>query len=361
MTTAPENPRRNLSGFVLLDKPVGLTSTQAMAKTRRLFGGKKIGHGGTLDPFATGLLLIGLGEATKALPYILANSKEYEFVLRFGAATDSQDITGNVVATSDIIPSPAAIENILPSFLGKGSQIPPLFSAIKVQGVRSYEVARKWAKDSANNAATGLATPPPPSLASRPIDIYNLSLVEQSNATDFVLRVRGAAGLYVRTLGHDIAKKLGSHGHLAALKRLSVGNFSLNDAFSLAKLEKIDYSHRVESALIDFYNKKFFSDNPVDKNLATLMGLETISLNEADSIALRLGKKIIVHYSKDRTKNKAENEKNNLNILLALDNNKQPIGFVSYEAKNEIENQCQPCINTSSLESLLIPKRIFVL
>ncbi|MGI9462019.1 MAG: tRNA pseudouridine(55) synthase TruB [Alphaproteobacteria bacterium] len=318
--------KQPINGFLLVNKPIGLSSTQTMAKARKLLAAKKAGHGGTLDPFASGLLLVAFGEATKALPYILSDNKEYKFTLRFGTETDSQDITGHIVATSDHIPSRQTIENILPQFIGKTLQTPPIFSAIKINGVRSYDIARHQ-----TDHHTGKKPSP------RPIRIDDLRLIEQSNINDFVFGVRGQSGLYVRTLGHDIAKKLDSVGHLIKLQRIAIGNFLLNDAFSLAKLEKMDYSQRVESTLIDFSNKNLFTEHDVEKNLATLMGLESIFLNKDEAFALRLGRKIITNQLNLKEKNKK------LDILLAIDPDQRPVGFVSYQAKT------------------IIPKRIFIL
>ncbi|MDI9314098.1 MAG: tRNA pseudouridine(55) synthase TruB [Hydrotalea sp.] len=359
MTSDKKTSPQPINGFVIIDKPAGLSSTQAMAKTRKLFQGKKAGHGGTLDPFATGVLLVALGEATKALPYILASDKEYEFTLRFGGETDSQDITGDIVATTDVIPTRAAIEAALPSFLGVTAQTPPMFSAIKIDGVASYTRARqaraaRLAAENANatptTAATMPANPAPtPAPLSRNIRIDEFALTAQLNERDFTFRARGQSGLYIRTLGHDLAKKLGSLGHVVALRRLAVGNFLLRDAFSLAKLSQMDYRERVNFALLDFCNRRLFSEdnsennennldehleNNVAKNIARLMGLKTIFLNAGDTIALRLGKKIT-------TKKKEENK--NLDLLLAIDENHQPIGFVS-------------CTN-----GIITAKRIFVL
>ena len=333
-----------ISGFVVLDKPIGLSSTQAMAKTRKLFQGRKAGHGGTLDPFASGVLLVALGQATKALPYILASDKEYEFTLRFGAETDSQDITGDIIATTDITPSMTAIEMAVASFIGVTLQAPPLFSAIKINGVPSYDRARQARHERHQPPTPPLSTPitPMPTPAPRPIKIEKFALTAQLNERDFTFRAKGQSGLYIRTLGHDLAKKLGSLGHVTQLTRLAVGNFLLRDAFSLAKLDQMDYSGRVDLALLDFYNAKLFSEdnfdkhleNNVEKNLARLMGLKTIFLNKDDTIALRLGKEIT-------SKKKEENR--NLDILLAIDETHQPVGFVSYA------------------NGIVTPKRIFVL
>lgn len=214
------------SGWLLINKPKGMTSTKVVSMARRALKIKKIGHAGTLDPLAEGVLPLAFGEATKTIPYAMDASKEYEFTIKFGEATSTEDAEGDVIETSDVMPKKEQIEAVLPLFVGEISQVPPAFSALKVDGKRAYDLARKGQEVV---------------LKPRQIKIHDLTLlgVEGNEAT---FRVGCGKGTYVRSLARDIAKQLESCGHVTMLKRTRVGKFLLKSTISLEKLEKICHS-----------------------------------------------------------------------------------------------------------------------
>jgi tRNA pseudouridine55 synthase len=219
--TQQRSKKRPISGWVVLNKPYDMTSTQAVGKVRWLLGAAKAGHAGTLDPLATGILPIALGEATKAVPQIQDGTKIYRFSIGWGRATTTDDTEGEVVATSDIRPDAAALEAVLPRFTGTIMQRPPAFSAIKVDGERAYDLAR------AGETVE---------LAERPIDIDAIRLVEHGSETS-VLEVTCGKGTYVRALARDIAEALGTVGHVTSLHRAAVGPFNDANAITIEQLE----------------------------------------------------------------------------------------------------------------------------
>jgi len=239
---------RPIHGWVILDKPLGLTSTQCVGKVRRLTDAAKAGHGGTLDPLATGILPIALGEATKTVAYVMGSGKTYRFTVRWGEATATDDAEGAVVATSAVRPDRAAILAMLPGFEGEILQKPPAYSALKVDGRRAYDLAR------AHSQGQGEA----PDLASRPIRIDRLALVDMPDPDHAVFEVDCGKGAYVRALARDFGRALGTCGHVTALRRTRVGRFDENRAFSLDSLAELcqkDAAHAyllpVETALDD--------------------------------------------------------------------------------------------------------------
>ncbi|GAA5264386.1 tRNA pseudouridine55 synthase [Acidiphilium sp. MT5] len=215
---------RPINGWIILDKPQGITSAHAVARIKRILDAAKVGHGGTLDPLATGLLPIALGAATKTVPYIMDGTKLYRFTLKFGEARDSDDADGAVVATSDVRPDDAAIRAALSAFRGSIMQVPPAFSAIKVNGERAYDLARQGA---------------PPALAARPAQIDRFELVERVDADHAVFEVASGKGVYMRSLARDLAQALGAVGHIAVLRRLAVGPFTIERAVTLDKLAEM--------------------------------------------------------------------------------------------------------------------------
>ena len=217
----PKRIKRAISGWVVLDKPYDMTSTQAVGKVRWLFDAAKAGHAGTLDPLATGILPIALGEATKAVPQVQDGTKVYRFAIKWGSATTTDDAEGSVVATSDIRPSRAALEAVLPQFTGTIWQRPPIYSALKVDGERAYDLAR-----------AGEAVDLPP----RQIDVDAIALIEHGNEKS-VLEVTCGKGTYVRSLARDIAEALGTRGHVGMLHRAAVGPFHDADALTIDQLE----------------------------------------------------------------------------------------------------------------------------
>jgi tRNA pseudouridine55 synthase len=237
MTTAMTAPgkakpmagkRRGLKvdGWVILDKPVGMTSTQAVGAVRRVFQAAKAGHGGTLDPLATGLLPIALGEATKTVPYVMDGMKTYRFTLRFGEARATDDAEGDVSATSDLRPEDGEIRAGLPAFCGRIQQRPPIYSALKVAGQRAYDLARAGE---------------PVDLAPREILIERFELIERPDRDHAVFEVLSGKGAYMRSLARDLAEALGTVGHVAALRRIAVGPFTEAHAISLDSLQALGH------------------------------------------------------------------------------------------------------------------------
>lgn len=210
--------KKNTHGFVVLNKPSGLSSSTCTHKIKRLCGAKTAGHLGTLDPFATGVLVIALDEATKIIPLFESCNKEYEFDLCFGKKTDTGDLTGQVIVESEIIPDIASIKKALPHFLGLIEQTPPKFSAIHIDGKRAYDLARQ-----------GIDFEIP----KRRVFVHELSFIERIDDQTVRLKVLCGTGTYVRTLGEDIAAFLGTVGYLKSLIRVKNGSFSIKDAISL--------------------------------------------------------------------------------------------------------------------------------
>ncbi len=205
-------------GWVVVDKPVGMTSTQVVGRIRWLLDAQKAGHAGTLDPLASGVLPIALGEATKTVPFVMDGRKSYSFTVRFGEATATDDAEGEVVEISDERPSDDDIRAALAGFIGRISQVPPVYSAVHIDGERAYRRAR-----------AGDDTPPP----AREVEIVNFRLVARPDADHAVFEVDCGKGTYVRSLGRDLARALGTVGHVSELRRTATGPFTLKDAISL--------------------------------------------------------------------------------------------------------------------------------
>ncbi|MEX0859819.1 MAG: tRNA pseudouridine(55) synthase TruB [Cucumibacter sp.] len=220
---AARPPKQSISGWIVLDKPAGMTSTQAVGRVRRLFRARKAGHAGTLDPLATGILPIALGEATKTVPFVQDGTKTYRFDIIWGTATDTGDSEGGVTETSDKRPEMAEAHGILPNFRGTITQVPPAFSAIKIGGERAYALARAGKN---------------PEMPSRWVTIDRLELFEHGLDRS-TLEADCSKGTYVRSLARDIAEALGTKGHIGALRRLRVGRFGLDAAISLSELENL--------------------------------------------------------------------------------------------------------------------------
>ena len=212
---------RKLDGWLILDKPQGITSTQAVNKVRRALDAQKAGHGGTLDPLATGILPIALGAATKTVPYVMDGTKRYHFTIRFGEARDTDDAEGAVTETSDVRPSDEEIRAALPAFRGAIMQVPPAFSAIKVDGERAYDLARAGA---------------PPELPPRPAQVDRFELIGRPDADTAEFEVESGKGVYMRSLARDVARACGTVGHIVVLRRLRVGPFLESMAVSLDTL-----------------------------------------------------------------------------------------------------------------------------
>ena len=250
----------NLNGWLIVDKPRDMGSTQVVNLTRRLFNAKKNGHAGTLDPFATGILPIAFGEATKLLPYVTDGRKEYEFVIQWGKATNTDDSEGELIGESDRIPSREEILGVIPSFIGKVVQIPPAYSAIKINGQRAYQLARK---------GEDVVIP------ERVIEIYDLELLEELPNHQARFRVECSKGTYVRTLGHDLAVKLGTCGYLQELRRTKCGQFGLESKILLENIKNIVHSDALKEILL-----------PLE---TSLRDIAEIAVSEADADKLRKG------------------------------------------------------------------------
>jgi tRNA pseudouridine55 synthase len=216
---------RPLDGWLIIDKPPGMTSTDVVNRVRRGFDAQKAGHGGTLDPLATGVLPIAFGSATKTVPYVMDGTKLYHFTLRMGESRDTDDADGQVTATSPVRPDNATLEAALPAFRGTIMQVPPAYSAIKVAGERAYDMARE-----------GRA----PVLEPRPARVDRFDLIERIDNDTAVFAVESGKGVYMRSLARDLALACGTVGHVVALRRLRVGPFVEAQAISLDKCTAAD-------------------------------------------------------------------------------------------------------------------------
>jgi tRNA pseudouridine55 synthase len=260
-------------GWLILDKPLGMSSSRAVAIVRRLLDAAKAGHGGTLDPLATGVLPIALGEATKTVAYAMGSRKIYRFTLRWGEARSTDDTEGEVIATSATRPSREQILAALPAFEGTTLQRPPDFSAIKVEGERAYDLAR---------AGTT------PDLAPRPIEVARLSLLDLPDADHAEFEAEVGKGTYIRALGRDLGLVLGCYAHVSMLRRLSVGRFTLDAAISLDKLESLGHSPAASGHLL-----------PIE---TALDDIPALALSGEEAEALRCGRVVTPLRPSDRAR-----------------------------------------------------------
>jgi tRNA pseudouridine55 synthase len=263
-------PKLDIHGWIVLDKPVGMTSTHAVSAVRRLTSARRAGHAGTLDPLASGCLPIALGEATKTVPFVMDGRKRYRFTVRWGEERDTDDAEGRVVETSAARPAAADIRNLLPRFTGTIAQVPPRFSAIKVEGERAYDLARDGEVVE---------------LQARPVEIGRLDLTELPDADHAVFEAECGKGTYVRALARDMGRILGSFGHVCALRRTAVGPFAADDMISLAPLEAL--WHRAaagEASLADALK-------PVETALADIPAL---AVSRADAARLQRGQAVLL-------------------------------------------------------------------
>jgi tRNA pseudouridine55 synthase len=257
--------RDKVDGWLILDKPAGITSAAAVGRAKRLFNASKVGHAGTLDPMATGVLPLAFGEATKTVPYVMDADKTYRFTVRWGAETATDDSEGQVTATSPARPSREQILAILPLFHGEVLQVPPVYSAIAVGGRRAYQRAR---------AGEEVELPP------RHVRIERLVLEGLVGPDRAVFFVRCGKGTYVRSLARDMARALGTLGHLVALRRLAVGRFDETVAIPLAKLETLGHSAAALAHL-----------QPVE---TALDDIPALAVTEAECLRLRQGQSVRV-------------------------------------------------------------------
>ncbi|MGZ5920539.1 MAG: tRNA pseudouridine(55) synthase TruB [Rhizomicrobium sp.] len=251
-------------GWVVLDKPSGITSTQAVAQVRRIFNAQKAGHAGTLDPLATGILAIALGEATKTVPYVQDAAKIYRFTATWGESRDSDDAEGKVTGTSDVRPTEAAIQAMLPRFTGALTQTPPAYSAIKVAGERAYDLARQ------GESVT---------LEPRQVQVYEARLVE-AGKDQAVFEILCGKGTYVRSWVRDMALALGTLGYVSQLRRTRIGGFLEKDAVGLETLTPFMHSPAAFAYL-----------KPIS---TALDGIPALAVTGSDTVRIRSGNPILI-------------------------------------------------------------------
>ncbi len=254
-----------VSGWICLDKPYDLTSTHAVSRVRRAFNAQKAGHAGTLDPLATGILPIALGEATKTVPFLMDADKTYRFTIAWGTTTATLDREGAVTASSDVRPTPAAVATALPRFVGEIWQVPPAYSAVKVDGERAYDLAR------AGETVE---------LAARQVTIHAARVVEAADADHVTLEIDCGKGTYVRSLVRDLAEALGACGHVSALRRTRVGAFVEARAITLEFLEELSHKRALAEALL-----------PVE---TALDDIPALAVTTEDAFRLKQGRSIVL-------------------------------------------------------------------
>ncbi|ADZ72718.1 tRNA pseudouridine(55) synthase TruB [Polymorphum gilvum] len=261
--------RNPIDGWLVLDKPYGLTSNDALSRIKRIFHPEKVGHAGTLDPRASGCLPLAFGEATKTVSLVMNGRKVYRFEVTWGAETDTDDTEGMVIASSELRPGPDEIRAVLPEFTGTILQVPPKFSAIKVGGERAYDLAREGEVVE---------------LEARPIDVHRLDLVECLDADRAVFEAECGKGTYVRALARDLGRRLGTRGHVTELRRLLVGPFGEADMVGLDELEGAAAEAAGVEDLLDFVL-------PVRE---ALEGLPEIEVSADDAGRIRQGVAILL-------------------------------------------------------------------
>jgi len=254
-----------VSGWIALDKPVGLGSTPAVSRVRRAFNAQKAGHAGTLDPLAGGVLPIALGEATKTVSFLMEAEKSYRFTIAWGETTASYDREGATIASSDVRPHPGAVADLLKSFVGEVDQIPPSYSAIKVDGARAYDLAREGVELD---------------LAPRRVVIHRASVTEAVDQDHVEIEIDCGKGTYVRALARDLAAGLGACGHVSVLTRTRVGPFQLDRAIALEKLETMCHTHAGSEVLL-----------PVE---TALDDIPALAVTNEDAFKLSQGRPIVL-------------------------------------------------------------------
>jgi len=258
-------------GWLNIDKAADMTSTEVVGRIRRLLSPQKVGHAGTLDPLATGDLPLALGEATKTVPYVQDAEKLYRFTVRWGEQRDTDDSEGTVLAEIAARPDRAAIEAALPRFIGRIEQTPPQFSAIKVKGERAYDLAR---------AGETVA------LASRPVDVYELALVELADTAHATFEISSCRGFYVRSLARDLGEMLGCLGHISALGRVAVGGFHAEEAVTLDELMALGHDGAISRYLL-----------PVE---TALDDIPALAMTDQEACHLRNGQPVALLRRQDR-------------------------------------------------------------
>lgn len=276
MNRKAQDENVSLNGWLILDKPLGLSSAQGVAAVKRILRGigvrpDRIGHGGTLDPLATGVLPIAIGEATKLAGRMLDATKGYDFTVKWGEATATEDAEGDVIARSDVRPDVAGIAAVLPRFTGPIDQVPPAYSALKVDGQRAYALAR------AGEVVE---------LATRHVTIHALTLVD-SDADSATFSASVSKGTYIRSLARDIALVLGTVGHVTMLRRTKAGPFTLEPAISLDKFESLVQERALEQVILPL--------------MAGLDDIPALAVDPDEAAALRQGRRLFGHPAKPGT------------------------------------------------------------
>lgn len=254
-----------IHGWVCLDKPLELGSTQAVSRVRRLFDAQKAGHAGTLDPLASGILPIALGEATKTVPFMMEAQKVYRFTINWGVSTDSVDREGQVIARSDARPDRDAVEQALKAFVGVIQQVPPAHSAIKVDGQRAYDLVREGVEVA---------------LAPRSVTIHSAAVTAMPDADHTEILIRTGKGVYVRSLARDLARALGVEGHVCVLRREQVGPFRIENAVTLDLLEEMVHRSAASEGLL-----------PV---ATALDDIPELAITDQDAFQLRQGRPLVL-------------------------------------------------------------------
>lgn len=254
-----------VDGWVCLDKPFEMGSTEAVSRIRRLFNAQKAGHAGTLDPLASGILPIALGEATKTVPMMMEAQKVYRFTINWGVSTDSVDREGEIIGRSDLRPTVDQVKAALPAFVGEIDQTPPRFSAIKVDGARAYDLARDGVEFE---------------LPSRRVTIHSAKVSDAPDADHVEIVIRTGKGVYVRSLARDLAAALGAEGHVSALRRERVGPFSTENAVTLDSLEEMVHRGAASEGLLAV--------------ATALDDIPELAVTEQDAFSLRQGRPIVL-------------------------------------------------------------------
>ena len=263
---------KKVDGWLVLDKPVGMTSTEAVARVKRLFDAAKAGHAGTLDPLASGSLPIALGEATKTVSLVMDGRKVYRFTVRWGVETTTDDAEGPVAGDlGELARRRTTSALVLPEFTGAISQVPPRFSAIKIAGERAYDLAREGEKVE---------------LEPREIVIHRLDLLECPDADHAVFLAECGKGAYVRALARDMGRRLQTHGHVVALRRLAVGPFAEADMISLEKLEELRHKAGTSGGLM--------VEEALLSVATALDDIPALAMTERDAVRLRRGQAVIL-------------------------------------------------------------------
>jgi len=270
---------RPVSGWIVLDKPVGMGSTEAVSKVKWLFQAEKAGHAGTLDPLASGMLPIALGEATKTVPYVQDGAKVYRFTVAWGEERSTDDLEGPVTRTSDLRSTEAAIRDLLPKYTGIIMQTPPQFSAIKISGERAYDLAR-----------SGETVEIP----EREVEIGRFDLIEMRADGDTVFEIECGKGTYVRSLARDMGRDLGCFGHIAELRRIEVDPFTAEDFVTVPELEAARFGEAGQPESGDLPMDFGAIDDLIVETAAALECLPQVAISDEAANRIRLGNPVVI-------------------------------------------------------------------